>query len=167
MNLTNFLAFLTFIFYPCAPPRFLPNEYGFLDTVRHDDAQSVWMSGKYVNSLAAMPSIHFAYSFAIGCTFIFHSGVFRHRLEPGEMRKSKVAQLAWAALGLFYPALLLTTIVATANHYFLDALMATLFVCVSFGANKIFYAFIPLEDWLLWCLRVDKPKPTTGARLRN
>ncbi|KAI5246683.1 hypothetical protein E4T42_06294 [Aureobasidium subglaciale] len=58
MNLTNFMAFTT-----------------------HDDAQSVWMSGKFVNSLAAMPSVHFAYAFAIGCTLIYHSGILRRKLE--------------------------------------------------------------------------------------
>lgn len=167
MTLTNFLAFLTFIFYPCMPPRLLPREYGFLDTVRHDDAQSVWMSGKYVNSLAAMPSMHFGYSFAIGCTFVYHSGILRRRLEPGEAQKTRIGQLLWVVAGLAYPALILVTIVATANHYFLDAVLATLYVCISFGANKIFYALIPLEDWLLWCLKADKPKPTTGMRSRS
>ncbi|KAF2094319.1 hypothetical protein NA57DRAFT_46879 [Rhizodiscina lignyota] len=166
MTLTNFLAFLTFIFYPCMPPRLLPREYGFLDTVRHDDAQSVWMSGKYVNSLAAMPSMHFGYSFAIGCTLIYHSGIFRKKLEKGEMRKSLLSKLVWCAFGLAYPTLILVTIVSTANHYFLDAVVATLYVLVSFGANEIFYVFLPLEDWLLWLIRAEKPKPTTGERFR-
>lgn len=44
------------------PPRLLPEEYGFLDTVRHDNAESVWMKGEVVNSLAAMPSMHFGLS---------------------------------------------------------------------------------------------------------
>lgn len=44
------------------PPRLLPKEYGFLDTVRHDNAESVWMKGEVVNSLAAMPSMHFGKS---------------------------------------------------------------------------------------------------------
>lgn len=44
------------------PPRLLPEEYGFRDTVRHDNAESVWMKGEVVNSLAAMPSMHFGKS---------------------------------------------------------------------------------------------------------
>ena len=55
MTLCNWLAFFIFAFYPCMPPRLLPEEFGFVDTVRRDNAQSVWMRGKYVNSLAAMP----------------------------------------------------------------------------------------------------------------
>ena len=128
LTLTNFLAFLTFIFYPCMPPRLLPTEYGFLDTVHHDNAQSMWMSGKYVNSLAAMPSMHFGYAFCIGCTLVYHSGVFRRELETGEARKSVLWKTFYILLGISYPALILVTIVATANHYFLDAMVATLYV---------------------------------------
>lgn len=167
MTLTNFCAFLTFIFYPCMPPRLLPTEYGFLDTVRHDDAQSVWMSGKYVNTLAAMPSMHFGYAFCIGMTLIYHSGLFRRTLEPGEARKGAFWKLFYLFFGIGYPAFILTTIVATANHYFMDAMVATCFVLLSFVCNKIFYVFIPLEDLLLYAIRADKPVPSTGDRFRE
>ena len=79
LTLTNYLAFTLFILYPCMPPRLLAKEYGFLDTVHHDDAALVWMSGALINMLAAMPSMHFGYSFAIGSTLIYHSGVLRRR----------------------------------------------------------------------------------------
>lgn len=146
------------------PPRLLPAEYGFLDTVRHDDAQSVWMSGKYVNSLAAMPSMHFGYSFCIGSTLIYHSGIFRHTLERGEGRKSKFWKLCYLALGVGYPSFILVTIVATANHYWMDAFVATCFVFLAFCCNRIFYVFIPLEDMFLYLIRAEKPIPTTGDR---
>jgi hypothetical protein len=55
MTLTNWLAFSIFTVYPCMPPRLLPAQYGFVDTVRRDSAESVFMKGKFVNSLAAMP----------------------------------------------------------------------------------------------------------------
>ncbi|THV73169.1 hypothetical protein D6D02_03969 [Aureobasidium pullulans] len=167
MTLTNFMAFTTFIFYPCMPPRLLPKKHGFLDTVRHDDAQSVWMSGKYVNSLAAMPSMHFGYAFCIGCTMIYHSGIFRRKLEHGEARKSWAWKVFYLSVGVGYPAMILTTIVATANHYFLDAWIATMFVLLAFMSNKVFYVFIPLEDWFLWVLRVELPVPSTGERFRE
>jgi hypothetical protein len=168
MTLTNFLAFITFILYPCMPPRLLPKEYGFLDSVRHDNAQSVWQSGKYVNTLAAMPSMHFGYSFCIGVTLLWHSTIFRSgkRLEAGEYKKSKFMKAFFVTVGLGYPALILTTIVATANHYWLDALVATCFVLIAFLCNKVFFAFLPLEDWLLWVLRAEKPVPSSGERYR-
>ncbi|KAH0357961.1 hypothetical protein KCU83_g120, partial [Aureobasidium melanogenum] len=167
MNLTNFMAFTTYIFYPCMPPRLLPKEYGFLDTVRHDDAQSVWMSGKYVNSLAAMPSMHFGYAFCVGCTMIYHSGMFGRKLEHGEMSKTWAWKLFYLILGVGYPMLILTAIIATANHYFLDALVATAYVSAAFMSNRVFCVFVPLEDWLLWAIRAERPTPSTGERFKE
>lgn len=146
------------------PPRLLPEEYGFLDTVRHDNAQSVWMSGKYVNTLAAMPSMHFGYAFCIGCTLVYHSGLIRRKLERGETRKNPAERLFYILLGMAYPLFILVTIVATANHYWLDAVVATAFAFLSFACNKIFYVFLPVEDWLLWAIRAEKPVPTTGEQ---
>ena len=167
MTLTNFLAFTTFIFYPCMPPRLLPSEYGFLDTVRHDDAQSVWMKGKYVNSLAAMPSMHFGYSFIIGCTLIYHSGILPLRYDSDAIKKSLFWRVFYASVGMLYPSFILITIVATANHYFLDAVIAAIFALVSYLFNQVFYIFLPVEDWLLWLIKARKPMPTTGDRYKR
>jgi PAP2 superfamily len=167
ITLTNFLAFSIFIAFPCMPPRLLPPEYGFLDSVRHDDAQSVWMSGKYVNALAAMPSMHFGYSFCIGCTLIYHSGVLRRSLHKNEVKKSTFWKVFFFLLGTFYPTAILITIIATANHYWLDAMVATGCACIAYLCNRIFLIFLPLEDLLLWALRVEKPTPSTGQRYRR
>lgn len=167
MTLTNLLAFTVFILYPCMPPRLLPPEYGFLDSVRHDDAQSVWMSGKYVNSLAAMPSMHFGYSFCIGSTLVWHSGIFRSKLEPGEARKNWFWKLFYLLVGIAYPASILVTIVATANHYFMDAAVATLVAIAAYFGNKVFLCLLPFEDLLLWCLRLEKPIPSTDRFRRR
>lgn len=156
-----------FIFYPCMPPRLLPQEYGFLDSVGHNNAQSVWMSGKYVNALAAMPSMHFGYAFCIGTTFLYHSGIFRRTLETGEVRKSKPWALFYVLLAIAYPCWILVTIVATANHYYLDACVAFFVVIVAFLCNRVFLGFLPLEDMLFWCLRLEKPIPTTGDKFRR
>lgn len=149
------------------PPRLLPKEYGFLDSVRHDNATSIWMSGNYVNSLAAMPSMHFGYSFVIGCTMIYHSGIFRRSMEKGEVRKSLLGKILYILLGLGYPSMILVTIVATANHYWLDALAATIVACFAYLCNSVFLALLPLEDLLLWIIRADKPRPSTGERFRQ
>ena len=149
------------------PPRLLPPEYGFLDSVRHDKATSIWMSGNFVNSLAAMPSMHFGYAFVIGCTMIHHAGVFRNTLEKGEAAKSCFWQCVYCAIGLGYPSVILVTIVATANHYWMDALMATVVACVAYMCNDVFLALLPLEDLLLWVLRLDKPVPSTGETFRQ
>lgn len=221
MTLLNMCAFLIFLLYPTMPPRFLPPEYGFVDTVNAEDAQSVWMSGQYVNKLAAMPSMHFGYAFAIGCVFIYESGFVQQYLSRGKMHflfdveesdddddvvydsrtgtadddsdesgiltpgmtsssstktttsgtalqeKSVLSRCLFLFFGIFYPSWILLTIVATANHYFLDAFVATLCVLVAFLCNRVLLNFFPLEDWLLWAWRLEKPQPTTGWRRRK
>lgn len=151
------------------PPRLLPAEYGFLDTVGHNKGESVFMKGNFVNSLAAMPSMHFGYAFIIGCTFINHSQIFRSpaSLQPGEARKGIFWRVWYAMLGLAYPCFILVTIVATANHYFMDALMAFFVAIMGWRCNRIFEVFLPLEDLLFWCLRLEKPIPTTAGMGRQ
>lgn len=163
MTLGNFAAFAIFTVYPTMPPRLLPKKFGFHDTVRQANAESVWVGGNYVNQLAAMPSLHFTYAFVIGCTFLYHSGVFRRtRNEP---RKSLFVQSAFLVAGVLYPLLVLTVIVATANHYWLDAVVAMITTSLSLLGNRVWMFLLPAEDMLCWVLRVDKPAPTTGDRL--
>jgi hypothetical protein len=176
------------------------------------------MSGKYVNKLAAMPSMHFGYAFAIGCVLVVESGVLsglrrrahavlfgynddddvdveaaatKHEaaaayssassydsiLAGGEMenegcgsmadaemsyRRPRWARAAFFLVGVWYPSWILLCIVATANHYLLDAAAAAGVVLASYLCNRILFIFMPVEDWLLWALRLEKPVPTTG-----
>lgn len=205
MTLCNLFAFIVFIFYPCMPPRLLPPEYGFIDTVNGEDATSVWMSGNFVNRLAAMPSMHFGYAFCIGCVFLYESAALsgaKHMLrrfgktrnpsdtwlpvpgadeenlngegslaqpesEQSTSERSVPSRIAFFCFGVWYPVWVLLTIVATANHYFMDAMVATLVVMMAFASNRILMNFLPLEDLLLWALRLEKPVPTTGMRRRR
>ncbi|KAE8353852.1 PAP2 superfamily-domain-containing protein [Aspergillus coremiiformis] len=160
MTLGNLAAFLVFCIYPCMPPRLLPKEYHFYDTVRQDHAESIWVGAKSVNQFAAMPSLHFTYAFVIGCTFIYHSGIM-HRW-PG--MSTWPTTIFYLTLGIIYPLLVLSVIVATANHYWLDAAVAVLTVTVCFLGNRILVVLLPLEYFLCWGLRLAKPVPTTGDR---
>jgi len=162
MTLTNFLSFAIFTAFPCMPPRLLPQEYGFFDTVRQDDAQSVWASGKFFNQLAAFPSLHYGYAFCVGATLIYSSGVFRRRLARREKRLPRLRQMFLVAVGVLYPGFVLTIIVATANHYWIDALAAALVVGLAWLCNGILLVLLPLEDVFLWCAKLEKPVPTTG-----
>lgn len=164
MSLTNLVSFIVFTSYPCMPPRLLPEEYGFFDTVRREDAESIYATNKFFNQLAAFPSLHFGYSFCIGTVLMYHSGLFRRRLAPREKRMSKAWQFFFAALSILYPAFVLTIIVATANHYWLDALAATGVVAVAWLCNRMLLGLLPLEDLFLWCIKLEKPVPTTGYR---
>lgn len=66
-----------------------------------------------------------------------------------------------------YPLYILITIVATANHYYLDAFVAFFVAIAAYLCNRIFLVLLPVEDLLFWCLRLEKPIPTTGDRFRK
>lgn len=167
MTLGNFSAFIIFSFYPCMPPRLLPESFGFRDTVRQDHAESVWVGGSNVNQLAAMPSLHFTYAFIIGCTFLYQSGALQACRGPrGVTRKNPVVSFGYIVAGVVYPLLVLSVIVATANHYYLDAVVATFSVALSLLSNRIWLALLPAERVFCRIVRLRKPTPTT-ARSRS
>lgn len=167
MTLGNFVAFIVFCFYPCMPPRLLPDDYNFHDTVRQEHAESVWTGGKMVNQLAAMPSLHFTYAFVIAGTFLYHSNVWSMFSGGRRTLRSMLTTGLFVALAILYPLLVLSVIVATANHYWLDASIAMISVTFCFAINKIWLLLLPAEDLFLWATRLEKPVPTTGHRLRN
>ncbi|KAI5814443.1 PAP2 superfamily-domain-containing protein [Pyronema omphalodes] len=164
MTLCNLLAFTIFSFYPCMPPRLLPKEYGFVDTVRRDSAESVFMKGGFVNHLAAMPSMHFGYALIVGMTCFWHAGGFGCWSRGYRNHAAWGWKAALATFGILYPLTVLLIIIATANHYWLDAVAAAATALVALAANRVFVVLVPLEDWLLWLLRVHRPRHTRGEK---
>ena len=102
----NLYALVGFAFYPLAPPRFLP---GSIDTIA---SYGIWgQAGKAANAdgasnpFAAMPSMHIGWS--TWCALVI----------------ATIATRWWVKLlGIAYPLLTLLVVLATANHYLLDAL---------------------------------------------
>jgi hypothetical protein len=113
---TTGVALVGYYLYPLAPPR-LMNGGGFVDTVLVHHTWGSMASGdlKHMsNQYAAMPSMHIGWSTWCGLTIFF------------------LASVPWVRiLGLLYPTLTLVVIVATANHFWLDAVGGVL--CLSFG----------------------------------
>lgn len=74
-------------------------------------------------------------------------------------------QLSWRRLvcclaGFSYPFLILVAIVATANHFVLDA-VAGAFVCfLGWRCNGLLLNLLPLEDYFLSLVRIHKPEPS-------
>ncbi len=105
------VAFVCFWLYPVAPPRLLPASFGFVDTLR--DGASGHLEGSLINTAgdqyASMPSLHVAW--AVWCALALYP-MFRH----------------WAlrALVVAYPVMTTVVVVATGNHYLLDAVAGTL-----------------------------------------
>lgn len=100
----NVIGLAGYIFYPAAPPRML-TDLGFVDSlnqtgVNHHSGLIAMLSNPY----AAMPSLHTAYAITIGATGF---AMTRNRFR-----------FAWIG----YPALVVFSIVVTANHFFLDAI---------------------------------------------
>jgi PAP2 superfamily len=97
------LALIAYVVFPTAPPRLA--GLGISDTISngHIDLNKGLISALY-NPFAAVPSMHVGYAVTIGASLVRHGG----------RRALRVA-------GILYPALILLVIVATGNHFFLDA----------------------------------------------
>lgn len=108
LAVTVALALLGFTFYPLMPPRLLPADFGFVDTLQQIGGLWSFDSGamsKISNQYAAMPSLHFAWS--SWCALV---------LTP------MIKQTWGKVLMISYPFVTLFCIIVTGNHYWADAL---------------------------------------------
>jgi hypothetical protein len=116
------LALLGFWLYPLAPPRLMPGM-GFIDTVHgpQDLANPDYGAMTAVtNQYAAMPSLHFGWSLWCGLVVLL--------LAP---------RLWMKLLGLLHPLFTVCAIVATANHWVLDAAGGAVVVGAGFGLTYL------------------------------
>lgn len=106
------VALAIHVLYPLAPPRMMP---GYVDTVslygpsiyQRSDVSST------ANQFAAMPSLHFGWAVLVAYGIV--------RFGHGRWRSAIVA----------HPVVILLAIVITANHYWLDAIVAGLIVAAA------------------------------------
>jgi hypothetical protein len=106
LGLATLLGLLGFWLYPLAPPRLMPG-LGFIDTVHgvQDFSQPDYgVMTEVTNQYAAMPSLHFGWSLWCGIVIAV--------MAPKWWMK---------VLGLLHPLFTMSAIVATANHWVLDA----------------------------------------------
>lgn len=100
----NFIAVLVFALLPTAPPRMIFTS-GVVDiNYLHGIRQQIFEDGPLANPYAAMPSLHFGYALFIG-------------LALWALARGRLARLS----GFAYAALVLLAIVATGNHFIVDA----------------------------------------------
>ncbi|WP_406484294.1 bifunctional glycosyltransferase 87/phosphatase PAP2 family protein [Streptomyces microflavus] len=122
IGFATLLALVGFWLYPLAPPRLMPG-LGFIDTVHgvQDFAKPDYGTLTTVtNQYAAMPSLHFGWSLWCGVVIVM--------LAPRMWMK---------ALGLLHPLFTIAAIVATANHWVLDAAGGALVVSLGFGLTYL------------------------------
>jgi hypothetical protein len=106
------LALIGHMVFPLAPPRMLP---GFVDTGLQF-GQSVYgaeRSGGVANQFAAMPSLHVGWAALIALSMIL------------------ITRTKWRWLWLAHPIITFGVVVVTANHYWLDGIVALLLLAVS------------------------------------
>ncbi|MEQ8144192.1 phosphatase PAP2 family protein [Streptomyces sp. OP7] len=125
---TTGFALVGFYLFPLAPPR-LMNGQNFIDTVLVHQTWGSMASGdmkNVSNQYAAMPSMHIGWSLWCGLTLF------------------ALASVPWVrVLGLVYPVLTLVVIVATANHFWLDAVGGVLCLAVGYGVALAWYGRRP------------------------
>lgn len=109
-----------------------------------------------------MPSLHFGYSLLIGLT------ILTIPLPPSQKRRlhlsrrrsvplPSAARIATTTIGIAYPLIILLAIIATANHFVLDAVAGALVCGAAWFGNGILLNLLPLEDYFLWLVRIHKP----------
>jgi hypothetical protein len=112
--LSTALALIGYWAYPLAPPRLTPG-HGYRDTLHPGaDAHPFGAFTKLANQFAAMPSLHIAWS--SWCALILLT----------------LAPYLWVrVLGALYPVCTLFVILATANHWVLDAAAGALTLAIA------------------------------------
>ncbi|MCH0565006.1 MULTISPECIES: phosphatase PAP2 family protein [unclassified Streptomyces] len=125
---TTVVALVGYYLYPLAPPRLMTGSH-FIDTVLVHQTWGSMASGdlKHMsNQYAAMPSMHIGWSLWCGLTIF------------------ALASVPWVrVLGLLYPVATLLVIVATANHFWLDAVGGILCLAFGFAVAWLWYGALP------------------------
>ncbi|MFN2624924.1 MAG: phosphatase PAP2 family protein [Mycobacteriales bacterium] len=120
LYVANIVALFGYWLYPLAPPRMLP---GYVDTVVAFHTWGSWGSSgvaSHSNQFAAMPSMHVAWS--VWCAIAL----------------AGLAARQWVRLlGLAYPIVTLFVIVATANHFVLDAVGGVAALALGFAVQRV------------------------------
>jgi hypothetical protein len=102
---------------PVAPPRLLP-QYGYVDTAVLDH-QSVYGLGFAADQLSAMPSVHVAWAVLVGWAC------------------ARIGRGPWRWLGAVHAALTVFVVVATANHFWADGIVAVAVLVACAGLENM------------------------------
>jgi hypothetical protein len=106
-------------FIPVAPPRMLPAA-GMVDTaVKYGQSVYSWHGGFDADQLSAMPSVHVGWALIIAIAVI------------------TVSRSRWRWLAAGYPLLTTLAVVVTANHFWLDGIVAGLLVVMVLGMQHL------------------------------
>jgi hypothetical protein len=124
------LALVLYLVYPTAPPRFLP-EFGFTDTVADfvGEAAEHTASALY-NPYAAVPSMHVAFALMVG-------------IPAAKLVRHRVLKVLW----LLYPGIVTFVVVATGNHFWIDAALGAAVAAISAWTATVAFARLRPGAW--------------------
>jgi hypothetical protein len=110
---------------PVAPPRMLP-ETGMVDTaIQYHQSVYSSVAGFNADQLSAMPSVHVGWAILVAVAVI---GTLRSR---------------WRWLALLYPVMTTLAVIVTANHFWLDGIVAGLILVLVLAVqagSRLLYA---------------------------
>lgn len=131
--LSLIMAIFGYTLFPLTPPRLLPDDWGFVDTLNvygpryyGDHTGSSLFNGygalpNMVNVYAAMPSMHVAWSVI--------SGVLIARAFN---------RCRWSmAVAFIHPTLMAIAVLVTANHYLLDVIAGLVVLAAAMGLTRV------------------------------
>jgi hypothetical protein len=130
----NLMAFVTFsallihLVYPLAPPRMMS---GFVDTMR-EFGPNIYPKNALegaANQIAAMPSLHFGWAMIVAIAVI------------------SVLNTRWRWLIVIHPTMMTLSIIATANHWWIDAAAAGLLVLAGIASWRVLRAWLGDRRW--------------------
>jgi hypothetical protein len=113
------IALVGYLTFPAAPPRLA--GLGFTDTVSKSAGVNLSsdLLGALYNPVAAVPSLHFGYALLVGAGL------------------AALARRRWVRVaGALYPAAMLYIIVATGNHFLVDAVLGGLVVVAAWFVGR-------------------------------
>jgi hypothetical protein len=103
---------------PVAPPRLLPGT-GLVDTaVRYGQSVYSWHGGFDADEFSAMPSVHVGWALIVAFAVI------------------TVSRSHWRWLAAIYPALTVLAVTVTANHFWLDGIVAAVLVAGALATQR-------------------------------
>ncbi len=136
----NLMAFSTFtgliihLLFPLAPPRMMD---GFVDTMARY-GPTIYPANPLdgaANQIAAMPSLHFAWAMIEAIAVV------------------AVLSSRWRWIVVVHPVLMTLAIIATANHWWIDAAAAAFLVVTGIAAWRVLTAWIGDRHWSWTAMR--------------
>jgi hypothetical protein len=121
--LSGFIGLWGYAFFPAAPPRLMPSEWGFVDTIALIAKENYEMQpAPFLNHYAAVPSLHFGWAMLVGIA------IWENSRNP-----------LFRAFAILMPAAMFWSIVVTANHFIFDMLVGAAIVLVALVVSWLYY----------------------------